>query len=176
MLKEMQMNNNLSYQYIQRLASLKDGELAILRTLQYKPLDSELKGFDLFTALWWPLREAGKHAPRREIAWLIAKLYASIKIPHKQDAKLSVLLGSLYYKTLHKDEKKADQIMSLNDKLLNLPIYALEPTLNKCLGLIKKDFDALDWVWLIDTISAWEVPSVRERWAEDFNNQYKAIS
>lgn len=170
------MNKNLSYEYIQRLASLKDGELALLRTLQYKPLDSELKGFDLFTALWWPLREAGKHTPRREIAWLIAKLYAAKKIPNKKDAKLSVLLGSLYYKKLHKDKKKADQIIALNDKLLNLPVYALEPTLNKCLGLIKREYDALDWVWLIDTISAWEVPSVRERWAEDFNKQYKTNS
>jgi hypothetical protein len=170
------MSSNLSNEYIQRLTMLKDGELSVLRNLQYKQLDTGLSGFDLFTALWWPLREKGKHAPRREAAWLIAKLYAARKMQHKSDQKLSILLGMIYHKLIHKDQRKADQVRALNDKLLSLPIYAIEPTLNQCLDLIKREFDALDWVRLLDTISAWELPSIRERWAQEFNQQYNKNS
>lgn len=50
------------------------GERARLRVLAGSGLDESIGGFDLFTGLWWPLRQKNTASPRREIAWLISKL------------------------------------------------------------------------------------------------------
>jgi len=68
--------------FIQRLEALKEGERSRLRRLAGQPLDGTLPGFDLFTGLWWPLREKSAGAPRRETSWLVAKLYGSLPIRH----------------------------------------------------------------------------------------------
>jgi hypothetical protein len=68
--------------FIQRLQSLKEGERSRLRRLAGQPLDETLSGFDLFTGLWWPLREKNQFAPRRETSWLVAKLYGAFPITH----------------------------------------------------------------------------------------------
>jgi CRISPR type I-E-associated protein CasB/Cse2 len=68
--------------YIKRLEDLQEGERSRLRRLAGQPLDATVAGFDLFTGLWWPLRAKNEAAPRREISWLVAKLYGSFPVPH----------------------------------------------------------------------------------------------
>ncbi|MGC8840676.1 MAG: type I-E CRISPR-associated protein Cse1/CasA [Candidatus Sumerlaeaceae bacterium] len=65
--------------FIGRLAEnpgLKAGNLALLRTLATRNLSSDLQAYDLFTGLYWPIRQRSPRAPRRVDAWLVAKLYA----------------------------------------------------------------------------------------------------
>lgn len=68
--------------FIRRLEKLKEGERSHLRRLAGQALDHTLPGFDLFTGLWWPLRQDSPVAPRRETSWLVAKLYGAFPIPH----------------------------------------------------------------------------------------------
>lgn len=70
--------------FILKLESLKPGERSHLRRLVGQPPDRTLAGFDLFTGLWWPLRQKNASAPRREPSWLIAKLFGVFgsSIPH----------------------------------------------------------------------------------------------
>ena len=91
------MINPSSIEYINRLSTLKSGDLSIIRTLQNKTLDESLEGFDIFTSLWWPLREKNQRAPRREPAWLIAKLFASCPLKHENGMSLPLLLGKIAY-------------------------------------------------------------------------------
>ena len=44
-------------QYIVNLTQLKEGSLGLLRTHAGRRLDHSLEAFDLFTGLWWPLRQ-----------------------------------------------------------------------------------------------------------------------
>ena len=69
-------------QYVEGLTRLKSGDLGRLRTHAGQGLDETVDGFDLFAGLWWPLRKQSERAPRREVAWLIAKVYAFCPIPH----------------------------------------------------------------------------------------------
>jgi hypothetical protein len=44
-------------EYVRRLSNLQEGQRSQLRRVAGQPLDATLQGFDLFTGLWWPLRE-----------------------------------------------------------------------------------------------------------------------
>lgn len=79
-------------QFIGTLQSLKPGDLGRLRKLAGLPLDESVAGFDLFAGLWWPLREKTQRAPRREVAWLVAKLYAFCPMPQVDGMTLPVRL------------------------------------------------------------------------------------
>ncbi len=150
---------------------LQAGQLTILRGHRNQALDASLAGFDLFTALWWPLREKNKFAPRKEVSWLIAKSYAARPMPQLDGALMPDLLGRLYHEAA---EDKRKQIIDLNDRLLNLSIRQLEPCLDHNLALIQKRYNCLDWAWLLDKLSVWESLSTREQWAELFiNAKYK---
>jgi len=166
------MYNNLSCEYVARLESLTTGQLSLLRTLRYQPLDASLTGFDIFTAIWWPLREKGKHAPRREIAWLVLKLYATNVLRHEKGATLPLLLGNLHTAYAH-EEAMQNIIFKQVQSLLSSTTHTIEPILDTCISLVKKEYTALDWIHLLDTISAWEAQSAKMRWAEDFYNNAK---
>src|SRR5690606_25014187 len=89
------MNPTPTQQYIRTLESLKPGDLGLLRRYAGVALDESVDGFDLFAGLWWPLRQKNERAPRREVAWLIAKLYAFCPTPQSDGAMLSWRLGRL---------------------------------------------------------------------------------
>jgi hypothetical protein len=161
------MANNASIQYINSLGTLLEGDLSILRTLKYKDLDESLDGFDLFTSLWWPLREQNQFAPRRDVAWLIVKAYAGRPIPHREGANLPALLGMIYYR---RSDNKKDQLINLFDKLLSTNLDSMELYLDQCLATIQSEYNYLDWVWLLDKLSIWENPQTREQWAQIFVN------
>ena len=80
-------------QYVEVLTRLKSGELGLLRTHAGQGLDESVEGFDLFAGLWWPLRAQTQRAPRREVAWLVAKLYAFQPLEHSPGETLARQLG-----------------------------------------------------------------------------------
>ena len=82
-------------QYVKVLANLKSGELGLLRKHAGRGLDESVEGFDLFAGLWWPLRARNQCAPRREVAWLIAKLFAFRCVAHSPGDTLAVQLCTL---------------------------------------------------------------------------------
>lgn len=146
-------------QFIRRLEALKPGDLGLLRKHAGLPLDESLSGFDLFTGLWWPLRQRSQQAPRREVAWLIAKLYGLYPIPHANDATLATQLGGQPL-----DERRQQRF----DHLLSLPLAQLEPALQWALGVIADHTNRLDWVRLTDQVSRWEREETRLKWAREY--------
>jgi CRISPR type I-E-associated protein CasB/Cse2 len=151
-------------QYVDRLALLKPGALGLLRTHAGQALDESIDGFDLFTGLWWPLRERNQRAPRREVAWLVAKLYASCPIPQSRGDTLARQL-----RRCQPNEENAQQRFRKKfDEMLLLNLREIEPALRWSLGLVAASFRRLDWVKLTDDLSNWERESVRLRWAEEF--------
>ena len=62
-------------QFIDVLKTLKAGDRKLLRTHAGLGLDQSVQGFDLFAGIWWPLRQNSSKAPRREVAWLVAKIH-----------------------------------------------------------------------------------------------------
>ena len=73
-------------QFIRRLEMLQEADRSQLRRVAGKQLNEALQGFDLFTGLWWPLRD-GPAAPRKETSWLVAKLYAAFGIRNDRSDK-----------------------------------------------------------------------------------------
>lgn len=153
-------------QYINVLANLKAGELGLLRTHAGQGLDETVNGFDLFTGLWWPLRQKNERAPRREVAWLIAKLYAFRPIKNMPNETLACQLGRCRPEKDTERERFAQRF----DRMLTLPLGKLEPALQWALDLIDSKNLNLDWVKLTDDLPIWEREFTRRRWAKQFLN------
>jgi CRISPR type I-E-associated protein CasB/Cse2 len=143
---------------------LKPGELGLLRTHSGYGLDESVDAFDLFAGLWWPLRQANERAPRRNVAWLIAKLYATCPVPHSPGHYLARQLRSCQ----PSEERARERYQTRFDRMLSLPIDKIEPELQWALRRVASNGLQLDWVKLTDDLSIWERESTRLRWAEQF--------
>ena len=150
-------------QYVEVLTHLKSGELGLLRKHAGQGLDESVDGFDLFAGLWWPLRAKNQKAPRRAVAWLIAKLYAFRPIEHSPGQTLACQLRSA-----SGNDPENDPVAQRFDGMLTLPIDNIEPALQWALDLIASKDLKLDWVELTDDLSFWERESKRLKWAEEF--------
>ena len=130
-------------EYIKKLLKLKSGELGLLRVHAKKRLNETVDGFDLFTGLWWPLRQKSQRAPRREVAWLIAKLYAFRPVPYSSEDTLAKQLRKFRTPTKKLEE---DPVTQRFDKMLMLPINKIEPVLQWALNQLNSRGLNLDWV------------------------------
>jgi len=151
-------------EFIGVLSRLKTGDLGLLRTHAQQALDESVEGFDLFSGLWWPLRKKNERAPRREVAWLIAKLYGCCPIPQARDATLARQLRRC--RPAH--EEGRNRFGRKFDNILMLPLDKIEAELRWAIGQVASRGLSLDWVRLTDELSVWERESTRLRWAEQF--------
>lgn len=151
-------------QYIEIVTRLKPGELGLLRVHAGKGLDESVDGFDLFAGLWWPLRQRNERAPRREVAWLVAKLYAFCPIPHSPDNYLARQLG----RCQPNEKRTRERYQQRFDRMLALPVVRIEPALEWALDWVASNRLRLDWVKLTDDLSIWEREATRLKWAEQF--------
>jgi CRISPR type I-E-associated protein CasB/Cse2 len=155
--------------YIEVLTCLKSGDLGLLRTHAGQGLDQTVDGFDLFAGLWWPLRKDSPRAPRREVAWLVAKLYASRPLPHSPGHALARQLR----RCQPSQDSARKHFQKRFDRVLVLPLDKIEPALHWALDLLASSGRELDWVRLTDDLSIWERESTRLKWARQFigNNE-----
>jgi CRISPR type I-E-associated protein CasB/Cse2 len=151
-------------QYIEVLTRLKSGDIGLLRKHAGQGLDGSVDGFDLFAGLWWPLRKDSPKAPRREVAWLIAKLYAFCPIPQSSGDTLVHQLR----KCQPSEERERKRFQQKFDEMLFLPLDKIEPALRWALDLVASKDRRLDWVKLTDDLSIWERESKRIEWAKQF--------
>jgi len=158
----------LTERFIERLEALKEGERSRLRRLAGQPLDESLPGFDLFTGLWWPLRQNSPRAPRRETSWLVAKLYAAVGVPQQKDAALPVVLG----RCEPRDDFGRKRHRRRFDALLRAPLAGLEPHLRWALSEAARPAGGADWVQLLEDLRTWDRSqdraggtNVRDKWA-----------
>ena len=151
-------------QYVNVLTHLKSGELGLLRTHAGQDLDESVAGFDLFTGLWWPLRQKNERAPRRDVAWLIAKLYASCAIEHSPGETIACQLRQCQ----SSEERARERFRQKLDEMLTLPLDKVEFALQWALHLIASKDLKVDWVGLTDDLSRWEREATRLKWAEEF--------
>ncbi len=161
---------DLTKEFIQKLTELKSGDLGLLRTYAGKGLDEAVGAFDLFTGLWWPLREKSPKAPRRKVAWLVAKLYAFKPLKYVKCAKLAKLLG--YKEQQYQNVAEKNHIRQRFEALLQLPLSELETHLQWALSEFKDD-ENLDWVKLTNDLSIWDLgpyENIREIWAKEYFN------
>jgi len=163
------------------------GERARLRALAGRGLDEDTPGFDSFTGLWWPLRQKNQAAPRREVAWLIAKLYAACPVPHLRPdggkgPPLAQVLGGCEPREPHMQARFRRRF----DALLCTPLGGLEPHLRWALSSVRDAVVAgrargIDWVQLTDDLSIWDRGEehrrdrdVRDVWAEQYLKSTKS--
>jgi CRISPR type I-E-associated protein CasB/Cse2 len=151
-------------QYIATLTHLQTGDLGLLRTHAGQRLDESVDGFDLFAGIWWPLRERNQFAPRREVAWLVAKLYAFNPIEHSSGNSLARQLRQCQ----PNEEGDRETYRKRFDRMLLLPLGKIEPALQWALSQIASEGLKLDWVQLTDDLSIWERETTRLKWAEQF--------
>jgi CRISPR type I-E-associated protein CasB/Cse2 len=155
---------NATEQFIDALTRVKAGNLGLLRTSAGRRLDESVAGFDLFAGLWWPLREKNERAPRREVAWLVAKLFAASPIPHSAG---DIFAHQMRLCQPKKDNERA-RFRQKFDQMLMLGLDEIEPSLRWALASLAANRLKLDWAQLTDDLSIWERESVRLKWAEQF--------
>jgi len=146
------------------LTNLKSGDLGLLRTHAGQGLDESVDGFDLFSGLWWPLRQKDKRAPRRPVAWLIAKLYAFRPVEHSPDETIARQLRRCRPKEVQAKERFRQRY----DRMLSLPLDRIELALQWALDRVASSTGKLDWVRLMDDLSIWERETTRLKWAEQY--------
>jgi len=153
-------------EFISNLAKLKAGDLGLLRAHIAKGLDESVNGFDIFTGVWWQVREKSAGAPRREVSWLVMKLYAfrPLEPVNNDDFILPRLLGKQAY-----GDRKS-RIYSKFDELVQTPLNNIEPALQWALSIISEQNRQLNWVHLTDTLSIWEDTKTRRLWTEQLLN------
>ena len=173
---------SLTEQFIRNLEDLKEGERSRLRRLAGQPLDETVRGFDLFTGLWWPLRERSSKAPRREASWLVAKLYGAFPIPHGRSDRVAPTLAQILGECEPRDEHGRPRFRGRLDALLCAPLSALDPHLRWALSVVadaveKSTCAGLDWAQLLDDLSIWDRGEEQRRrrdirgiWAQDYLN------
>jgi len=149
--------------YIAKLESLKSGDLGLLRTHAGHGIDHSSQAFDLFSGLWWPLREKSQRAPRREVAWLVAKLYA-YRPMQQADTTLAQKMATSQPRTSLTAMKSFRQRF---DQLLMSPLSTIEEPLRWALDKLPVN-STLNWVKLTDDLSIWERESTRLKWAQEF--------
>jgi hypothetical protein len=155
---------------IRQLEKLKEGERSRLRLLAGQRLDKTLQGFDLFAGLWWPLRATNERTPRRELSWLIVKLFGASSVPHVRPESgvgpsLPATLGRCE-PTDPPDYKARDSFRRRFDAVICSTISAIEPRLNWSLGELgrailgrvphAKGVVGIDWALLLDDLSLWD--------------------
>ncbi len=151
-------------QFIGTLQSLKGGDLGRLRNHAGLRLDESVAGFDLFAGLWWPLREKSQRAPRREVAWLVAKLYAFGQMPQIDGSTLAAQLR----RVTPVDDRAAQRWQQRFDELLAFPLGLIEPALQWAIRVVADTGAGLDWVQLTDDLSLWEREEIRLKWAKQY--------
>jgi CRISPR type I-E-associated protein CasB/Cse2 len=110
------------------------------------------------------LRAQNQRAPRRAVAWLVAKLYAFQPVEHSPGQTIAYQLGCC-----RKDrDPEKDPVTKRFDRLLTLPIESLEPSLQWAIKLLASRGLMFDWVRLTNDISFWEREQTRLKWAEEF--------
>lgn len=172
--------------FIRRLEELKEGERSRLRRLAGWPLDETVPGFDLFTGLWWPLREKNPRAPERRSAWLVAKLFGAFPLKPVRDrqAWLARMLGRCERALPNEFDRK--RFRRRFDALLLSELSALEPHLSWALSTVRdavgqKRAEGLDWARLLDDLRLWvrgpdrqdededrRKRDIRDIWAEEY--------
>lgn len=175
-------------EYIKRLSGLQEGERSRLRRLAGRPLDDTLQGFDLFTGLWWPLRAKSQRAPRREQAWLVAKLFGAFRVPHiRTDSGAGPTLPEVLGRCEPRDEDSRKRYRTRFDALLCSPLSSLEPHLRWAMSEVARavagrapharDVEGIDWAQLLDDLSIWDRGEehrrgrdIRDLWAETYLN------
>lgn len=158
------MSLTATEQYIEVLTRLKPGDLGLLRTHAGQGLDESVQSFDLFAGLWWPLQNKSQFAPRREVAWLVAKLYAFAPIPHSTGDTLACQLR----RCQPDEERSRKRFQQKFDEMLLMPLDKIEPALRWALGQVADKGISLDWVSLTNDLSIWEREATRLKWAEEF--------
>jgi CRISPR type I-E-associated protein CasB/Cse2 len=151
-------------QYVKVLTCLKLGELGLLRARAGKDLSESVDGFDLFAGLWWPLRAKSAGAPRREVAWLITKLYAFRPLPHSPHNTLASQLR----RCQPREERERHRFQQKFDEMLTHDLDKIEPAIQWALDTIESSELKVDWVRLTNDLSIWERESTRLKWAKDF--------
>ena len=178
-------------EYIKRLSDLQEGDRSRLRRLAGQPIDAALQGFDLFTGLWWPLREKSQTSTRRKASWLIAKLFGAFRVPHiRPDSGAGPSLPEVLGRCEPHDEDGRKRFRTRFDALLCSNLTSLEPHLRWALGEVARavaghvphaqDVKGIDWVQLLDDLSIWDRGEEHRRrrdvcdiWAETYlNNTY----
>lgn len=150
--------------YIQMLGALGRGDLTLLRQSAGRPLDHSLPVFDLFTGVWWTLRQRSEKAPRRSVAWVIAKLFAARPRRHAEGRTLAEAAARhviLHPRTGAAVERRFDEVLQTPAEFIELPLAAL-------IGRVVPEDVPLDWVRLTDDLSGWEQPAVRLGWTERY--------
>ncbi len=162
----------LTEQFIARLEALGGGERSRLRGLAGQPLHQTVPGFDLFTALWWPVRQAGGRQP----SWLVAKLFGAFPLPPVRGESLPAIVGACE----PGDEDAGKRWRDRFDALVQTPLSQLEPHLGWALSVAAHAVAAggakgMDWVRLLHDLSRWErheeqgrKRDVRDIWAKEY--------
>jgi CRISPR type I-E-associated protein CasB/Cse2 len=158
------MSPTATEQYIEVLVRLKPGDLTLLRIASGKDIAESVQAFDLFAGMWWPLQNKSQFAPRREVAWLIAKLYAFCPIPHSANNTLAHQLS----RCQPVEERNRKRFQERFDALLGMPLDKIETALQWSLSAIAAGDSPIDWARLTNDLSIWEREATRLRWAQQF--------
>jgi len=160
----------VSQRYIAKLEALGPGDRGLLRSCADAPLNQDVIGFDLFTALWWALRNETPRVPAREPSWLVAKLFPWNPIIAGRG---SVATGLARLAPRRPEDYRRQRARF--ESLLSATGRSLEPPLREAIRRLHNEGVGIDWVSLLDDLTGWDKPGKwpQRKWAEEWHYAVK---
>lgn len=128
--------------YVHRLTSqggLKSGNLSILRALSGQDLARSVGAFDLFSGLYWPIRQRTPRAPQREDAWLVAKVYSKFPwVPVDNESAYITTYAAYLWRRTHASPYALAPLVQRLDRLVAARGREFEFYLLGLFGMIRR--------------------------------------
>jgi len=156
---------NLTAEFVEKIRSLGPADLDLLRRCADAPPDVSIQAFDLFTGLWWPLRQRSPRVPARGPSWLVAKLF-----PWNPRPGGTGTLGAALVRLAPRGPEDRIRERARFGRLLSASGHALEVQLRHGLRRLNRAQVPVDWAQLLEDLTQWnQYPkSPQLKWARDW--------
>lgn len=157
--------------FVTALEKLGPDALSLLRRSTGFSLAESVTAFDLFTEIYWPLRERHRGLSRRT-CWQVATLYPWHPQPRgTSDLGLSLArLAPLGYRDTDRREREREERRF--ETLLAAAHTALDAALHDAVRRLARRQIPIDWRQLMEDLTAWQSPDhvTQTKWAASYHN------
>ncbi|MCX7625706.1 MAG: hypothetical protein N2Z21_05790 [Candidatus Sumerlaeaceae bacterium] len=166
--------------YIRRLAGdsgLKAGNLAVLRALSGQDLAHSVEAFDLFSGLYWPIRQQSPRAPQREDAWLVTKVYSKFPwVPSDNESTYISRYAAQLWRQVHGEAhflpslvRRFDRLMAAKGAEFEFSLLWLFAAVRRSLNLSSTSHPLLPGRW---PSHAWSLLLEELRYLDSLKNNF----
>jgi CRISPR type I-E-associated protein CasB/Cse2 len=160
--------------FVTALEKLGPDALSLLRRSTGLSLAESVAAFDLFTDIYWPLRERDRGLSR-QACWRVATLYPWHPQPHGTGDLGLCLAWLVPLGHSDSDRRARDREERRFETLLTADNAALDTALHYAVRRLARREIPIDWRQLLEDLTVWRSPDqmIQNKWATSYNRLTK---